>query len=136
MILLQARLSNPQELATLSSFSTGTNSPDETISYNSDCEAGKGTGTTTRHSFESDTSITAGTPKLAEEEGGATVTASFDYNSSNSTSTLNSYTVGQTSSSSIRLNLQGAGFLNPTQYAYVSTTTACRPATAPTMPTG
>lgn len=118
LLLLQARLSNPQELATLDKFSTGTNSPYETITYASTCEASEGVGTTNRHSFESDTSITAGTPGLSDAGAGVNVTAGFDYGVSTSIDTLNSYTVGQTASSSVQLNLQGSGFLNPNQYAY------------------
>ena len=117
--LLQAREPNAQVLGSLTNFSTGTNDTSETLSWSCGTSGEFSVGTTTRHSFATERSITAGTDKIAEKAAGAgSVSVGFDYQSSDSLSTLNSYTVGQTASSNITVNLEGAGFLNTPQYAY------------------
>ncbi len=116
--LLEARMANAVPLGGLDPFSIGTNVASESISYTCGTDGTHSVGTTTTHSFESDSSITAGTPNLSNATDGANVTVGFDYNHSHSTSTLNSYTVGQAASSSVALNLDGAGFLDPDEYAY------------------
>jgi hypothetical protein len=117
--LLQAREPNAQPLGNLTSFSTGTNDTSETLSWSCGTSGDFSVGTTTRHSFATASTITAGTNKIAKEAfGGGSLSVGFDYQDSDSLATLNSYTVGQTASSNITVNLEGAGFLNTPQYAY------------------
>jgi hypothetical protein len=117
--LLQAREPNAQILGSLTNFSTGTNDATETLSWTCGTSGEFSVGTTTRHSFATSTNITAGTNKIAEKAfGGGSVSVGFDYQTSDTFSSLNSYTVGQTASSSITVNLEGAGFFNTGQYAY------------------
>ncbi len=117
--LLQAREQNAEILGSLTNFTTGTNDASETLSWTCGTSGDFSVGTTTRHSFSTSTTITAGTNKIAKAAfGGGSVSFGFDYQNSDSISTLNSYSVGQTASSNITVNLQGAGFLNTPQYAY------------------
>jgi hypothetical protein len=118
LALIQNRQANAQALGQLDAFTTGVNTGHETIAWTCSTTSETSVGTTTTHSFDSDTSITAGTPNLSEAEGGVNVTAEFDYNQSDAHSTLNTHTVGQTASSSVTLNLAGSNFLNSTQYEY------------------
>jgi hypothetical protein len=117
-LLLEARTPGAQALATLAAFTTGTNNTSESMSWTCGTTSNVTTGTTTRHSFETQFSITAGTPNLAQKTDGANLSFGFDYQGSGSISTLNSYSVGQTASSSVKLYLEGAGFKNVAQYEY------------------
>ncbi len=116
--LIQQRNPGSQALANLDPFSTGTNDPSESISWTCGTTSDVSTGTTTTHSFDTDTSITIGMNNINVKPIGANLSFGFDYQGSGSLSTLNSYSVGQTASSSIGLLLQGAGFFNSDQYAY------------------
>jgi len=116
--LIQQRQPNSESLANLTTFTTGTNNTSESMSWSCGTTSDVSTGTTTRHSFESDTSITVGMNNLNVVDSGLNLTFEFNYQQSNSFATLNSYTAGLTASSSVGLLLEGAGFLNPDQYAY------------------
>ena len=118
-VLIEARLNGTaQPLANLDAFTTGTNETTETMSWTCGTTSSVSTGTTTRGSFETDTSLTLGTPNLSTAQGGVNVGVSFDYQGSGSIANSNTSTVGQTASSSVALNLGGAGFLNAEQYSY------------------
>jgi len=117
--LIEARRQDAQELAGLSPFSIGPNTTFESSEWSCKTSSEVSTGTTTRHSFESDSSITFGTNKIAEQAtGAAKLQLDFDYQHSDSFSTLNSYTVGQTAATSIALLLESTGFLYPDTYGY------------------
>jgi hypothetical protein len=116
--LMLARNSVAKELASLTTFATGVNSASESIDWTCAKTSSVAIGTTTRHSFESDSSITAGTNNIAEATNGAQLSFDFDYQHSDSYSTLNSYTVGMTQSSMVTLNLAGNAFLNSFSYQY------------------
>ena len=117
-LLLLQRQPGSEALASLTSFTTGTNNTSESMSWGCGTTSDVSTGTTTRHSFESDNSITVGMNNLNVEPVGLNLSFAFNYQQSNSFSTLNSYTAGLTASSSVGLLLEGAGFLNSDQYAY------------------
>ena len=117
-LLLRQRNPGSEALASLTSFTTGTNNTSESMSWSCGTSSDVSSGTTSRHSFESDTSITIGMNNLQVKPLGANVSYGFNYQQSNSFSTLNSYTVGLTASSSVGLLLEGSGFINSDQYAY------------------
>lgn len=117
--LIKARQQGSETLATLSSFSLSSDSTSQSIGWTCGTNSDVSTGTTTRHSFASDSSITFGTNKIAEDAAGAANAAlAFDYQHSDSFSTLNTYTVGQTASSSVALLMKGTAFYTPDLYGY------------------
>jgi len=117
--LVKARQQDTQTLASLTSFTLGPNTTSESIHWSCSTNSDVSTGTTTRHSFKSDSAITFGTNKIAEDAAGAaSVSFKFDYQHSDAFSTLNTYTVGQTASSSVALLMESAGFFKPDEYGY------------------
>src|SRR3954469_11447185 len=80
--------------------------------------AEKTAGTTTTHSFASSTSVTLGTPSLDDAAAGANVTLGFDYNNSNSVSTLNTRLTAVGESTGVAGEKPGT-FRDPSLYQYL-----------------
>lgn len=104
------------------SFATLPGALDQTTRWRQGEESESSVGTTTRHSFDSETSVTLGTPEIEKRENGVSVTGFFDYSQSSSAETLNSATFGQSTSTGIRVSVEEADFLDdPVSYAYTVT---------------
>lgn len=117
--LLQGRWpGEPQVLGALDAFSTGTNNTSQATSWTCVESSSISNGSSIQHSNDDSISITAGTPELSKKTNGIDISGGFDYQNSSSTGTLNTSSVGLTSASSVKLSLDGAGFLDPTQYSY------------------
>jgi len=99
------------------SFATDTEAKDEEVNWTVGGSSSKSTGSTSSHSFKTDNSLTVGTPKVPEVPG-ASVTASFNYNTSKATSSLNSNSMTLTESQGVAISKPGAAEENASLYAY------------------
>lgn len=115
--LLTARITNAQLLSKTLDFFTDDSQNDESIEWSESQGESKTSGSTSSYSFDDSVSVTAGTPKLEEAEGGAKVSVGFTYENSNSTSTLKANVNENGASAGVRVSKPGT-FLEPGLYQY------------------
>ena len=85
---LQNRVLGSQLLSQQKSFFTDSSTRTVNVSWSKGAGSDISSGSSSTHSFDTDSSLTLGTVNLAHAVGGFTVTGSFDYNNSDATNTL------------------------------------------------
>ncbi|MCP4577967.1 MAG: hypothetical protein GY846_16960 [Deltaproteobacteria bacterium] len=116
---LKHRISDPRLLTQQKQKSFFTDSSTRTVKVNWSKGSGAdiSSGSSSTHSFDTDSSVTWGSVNLANLENGASVTGSFNYNSSDATNTLFTTSTALAASTGIAVH-KPDGFLTPSLYAY------------------
>ena len=118
---LQDRISDSQQLTQQEkSFFTDSSTRTVKVSWSKGSGSDVSSGSSSTHSFDTDSSITYGGAFLGKVKIGASVTGSFDYNQSDATATLFTNSTTLAASTGIAVNKPN-GFLAPSLYQYMVT---------------
>jgi hypothetical protein len=114
---LQNRVLGSRLLTQQKSFFTDSSTRTVKVSWSKGSGSDMSSGSSSTHSFDTDSSLTLGTVNLAHALGGFSVTGSFDYNNSNATNTLFTTSTTLAASAGIAVHKPN-GFLTPSLYQY------------------
>jgi len=102
--LLQKRMTGLHELSETASFSIDSATLEIVVTYSKGSGTDTTTGNSNTHSFDTTTSVTMGTPGLDKASSGASASDTFDYNSSESTSTLQTSATTQSDTAGVTIS--------------------------------